>query len=237
LVISAIHSVGKSPATEYATDFASVLLIAPTLALLGAKRPQNGAWQFIVVTLVVVLNVPVVRAWAFDERSPEIPLLFQWLIVAHIAIGIVNYLPTRFIGPAILYGAAQSCLAQLLLDRHWWTRSVGTTLSAFFFCMALIWLKFETTRPRKLPRGLTLLWIDFRDAYGLVWGLRVAERLNAAATQHGWPVEFTWGGIIVKTESGELPADVQHRVERELRSMLRRFVSHDWIARRLESSR
>jgi hypothetical protein len=40
-------------------------------------------------------------------------------------------------------------------------------------------------------------WIDFRDAYGAVWGVRVAERLNVAARRHGWPVLFAWRGLRV----------------------------------------
>ncbi|MGC3967192.1 MAG: hypothetical protein QM775_07420 [Pirellulales bacterium] len=77
----------------------------------------------------------------------------------------------------------------------------------------------------------------------------MAERLNAAAKLHGWPVEFTWGGILVIADKnaassvGARPSEasldaldpaVRHRVERELRSLLRRFVSHDWIVKRLE---
>jgi hypothetical protein len=203
----------------------AVLAVTPTLAQLGAKRPQNGAWQFIVLTLVGVLLLPVAKGWAFGDTQPHVHTLFRWLIAAHIVVGVVNYLPTRYAGPAVLFGSAQALVAAEYLP---WPipRVPHASLIAIVCCAAsLLWTNY-LARP-------TSFWRDFRDAYGLVWGLRVAERLNVAAKQHGWPVEFAWGGMIVKTESGTLDPEVRHRIERELRSHLRRFVSHDWIARRL----
>jgi hypothetical protein len=213
----------------------TVLLIAPTLALLGAKRPQNWAWQFIVLTLMCVLLLPVAQAWAFGERRPTVPVIYLWLIAIHVIVGVTNFLPTRFAGPAILFGVAQLVMAW----EHYFTlppAAFGPWPSTLL-CLAgsLIWAWFIAKRTSRFPPGWDRLWRDFRDAYGLVWGVRVAERLDVAAKQHGWPVEFAWSGLVVKTESGTLDADVQHRIERELRSHLRRFVSHDWIARRMPS--
>jgi hypothetical protein len=77
-----------------------------------------------------------------------------------------------------------------------------------------------------------LIWLDFRDSFGLLWSLRVQERLNATATQHGWKTELSWDGFRPAEESaaqrGELRA--------ALRGLLRRFVSGAWIARRLDES-
>ncbi len=224
---------------HWATDFpdyvASVTLITPTLAVLGAKRPQNGAWQFIVITLVGVLLFPVLKGYAFGDYRTQVPVLFRWLIAAHIFIGIVNYLPTRYALPVSFFG-----IAQYFICRRYLPFSDGPHWNDYRYAwpcliVAILWAGWsaEFDRAAVAAPSLNRLWLDFRDAYGLVWGLRVAERLNVSATKHGWPVEFKWGGIVMKTESGELPADVEHRVERELRSMLRRFVSHDWIARRL----
>jgi hypothetical protein len=114
-------------------------------------------------------------------------------------------------------------------------------------------------RRRQAPRGMQRLWSDFRDGYGLVWGVRVVERLNVAARRQGWPVEFTWSGIRVKepdeADNGgrragrpaaagpgkptanddpleRLDPAVRRRIRRELRALLRRFVSAEWIAER-----
>lgn len=235
----------------------AVLFIAPTLALLGAKRPQNAAWQFIVATLVGVLMMPVVQGWAHGDHEPHVHVLFRWILVAHIAFGLANYSITSYAGPAVVFAVAQTAvvfnyLPMMIAEKY--AQSVlagGVGMTA-----ALCWACYVALRPSAQVPGLQRLWIDFRDAYGAVWALRVAERLNAAAKQHGWPVEFTWGGILVvdreksaanspnkpseparasEAALNSLPPEVRHRVERELRSMLRRFVSHEWIVRRLES--
>lgn len=214
------------PFVDYA---AGVLLIAPTLALLGSKRPQNGAWQFIVLTLVCVLLLPALQGLAFGDAKPHVHSLFRWLIGAHIVIGVVNYLPTRYFGAALFVGAAQTFAATKwqIFGNVW--HAIAALLAVG---LAWVWITSESG-----PPGLEKVWRDFRDAYGLVWGLRIAERLNASAQKHGWPVEFTWGGMLLCEGTTELDAETKHRVERELRSHLRRFVSHDWIARRLHEPR
>jgi hypothetical protein len=232
LVYLSVSHFGDNPYLTYA---AAVLMIAPTLALLGAKRPQNGAWQFIVMTLVGVLLLPVAQGLAFGDPQPHVHTLFRWLIAAHIVVGVVNYLPTMFAGPACCFGAAQACAARDLLPFPGGDSNLSD-VALLLFCASLIGVRVLLYRRGMNGPGLHRLWFDFRDAHGLVWGLRIAERLNVVASKHAWPVEFTWGGMLVKTESGELDAEVRHRVERELRSHLRRFVSHEWIARRLSST-
>src|SRR5687767_12239852 len=48
IAYSAASQWGSDPNLRYTV---AVLAVTPTLAQLGAKRPQNGAWQFIVLTL------------------------------------------------------------------------------------------------------------------------------------------------------------------------------------------
>ncbi len=229
----------------------AVLVVAPVLAALGAKRPQNGAWQFIVLTLAGVLLLPVVQGWAYGDLAPHAHPLFRWLVIAHIGLGVGNYVVTRYWVSSLLFGYGA---ARMQGWRHFkaWPDEVAATIA---ITLALICAWLVSRRAAKRGLGLQRLWVDFRDAYGTVWALRVAERLNAAAKQHGWPVEFAWSGILVvdrrpsasePPRSSEparpseaaldaLPPEVRHRVERELRSMLRRFVSHAWIVRRLKS--
>lgn len=225
----------ENPFVEYA---AAVLLIAPTLALLGAKRPQNGAWQFIVLTLVCVLLLPAFQGLAFGDARPHVHMLFRWLIAAHIFIGAVNYLPTRYAGPAVVFATAQSFLALRFLPgvdvgKHSLVHAAPVLAGSVGLFIALLWVKLSSQSSSRVPAGLERVWRDFRDAYGLVWGLRIAERLNASAQKHGWPVEFTWGGMLLRDSAAALDAETQHRVERELRSHLRRFVSHAWIVARM----
>lgn len=88
-----------------------------------------------------------------------------------------------------------------------------------------------------LPRGaaarspLDRVWLDFRDAFGVAWGLRVAERLNASAAMYSWPVTLTWQGFRGRQEgTSDIPPAA---VEEGLRGLLRRFVSPEWIDSRL----
>jgi hypothetical protein len=182
-----------------------------------------------------VLLLPVFQGLALGDSLPHVHPLFRWLLAVHIVVGIVNYLPTRFAWPALVFGLSQACFAFYYLPGGqgftFFADPVAAGVVGLTFSLILLFIEGVKA---SAPVGIEKLWRDFRNMYGLVWGLRIAERLNAAATKHGWPVEFTWGGMIVKTESGTLEPEVQHRVERELRSHLRRFVSHEWIVKRLQ---
>ena len=67
---------------------AAVLSFAPTMALLGAKRPQNGAWQFVVITLWAILALPAFevllrgRGEALAERVDGIRSVNRDVVVA-----------------------------------------------------------------------------------------------------------------------------------------------------------
>ncbi|MBA4015882.1 MAG: hypothetical protein C0483_01705 [Pirellula sp.] len=239
---------GSASADSYANYVAAVLAIAPVLAVLGAKQPQNVAWQFIVVTMVGVLLLPVLQGWAYGDAVPHVHPLFRWLIAAHIVLAVANYFATRYRGSAIVYGIGAALLAGNYLPFRTASDDVGAFWGLICFPLAIVGVAALAWRARNGSRGLQRLWGDFRDAYGAVWALRVAERLNAAANQHSWPVEFTWGDILVidraqptataparpsEAALDALEPEVRHRVERELRSMLRRFVSHAWIVKRL----
>ena len=90
------------------------------------------------------------------------------------------------------------------------------------------------------------MWLDFRDAYGLVWALRVQERFNATAAKNGWPIRLTWRRMVsadaarlprpgVAARSPDPSATQDHMdeaVARGLASLLRRFVSRKWISQR-----
>jgi hypothetical protein len=84
--------------------------------------------------------------------------------------------------------------------------------------------------------ALDRVWLDFRDAFGAVWALRVMERMNAASTMYGWPVLLSWNGFSPRDDAPEV-SPVPPTVEESLRTLLRRFVSPEWIDERMQASR
>jgi hypothetical protein len=85
--------------------------------------------------------------------------------------------------------------------------------------------------------------VDFRNAFGAAWGLRVQERFNALAQRHRWPVYLTWhgfrplGGALGPERPDPVSADrLEALLVEALRSVLWRFVSPRWIAVRLPDS-
>src|SRR5580704_11196065 len=84
----------------YATWRESVALgvattvVLPGIAVLGAKRPQHFAWQWIVLSLWVVLVLPAAQ-WQLLGSEPSLHPARQWFLLVLIVLTVVNYLPTR----------------------------------------------------------------------------------------------------------------------------------------------
>jgi hypothetical protein len=93
------------------------------------------------------------------------------------------------------------------------------------------------SRPRRaaaLPHNR--LWLDFRDSFGALWAARVLERVNAAAAMYAWPVRLGWNGFHAAdnpSRLAEIPPEIEATVRKNLVGLLRRFVSQEWIERRL----
>lgn len=214
-----------SDALRYASAMAT---FCPLMAILGAKRPQNRGWQFIVLTLWIVLVLPVgetLLIWRGGTLDPG-PIR-RWLTVILLFLGLANYLPTRFAIAAIWVTLGQSLLlmthlpfGRTLPDSH-----VTAGCAAIAAGMTSAWFV-----ARRGPRcGWDGIWLDFRDAFGLVWSLRVMERLNVTARLSQWNSVLTWSGFRPPIETS------RHRtIERALKTVLRRFVSNDWIEQRID---
>lgn len=242
------------PALRYV---AGLMLVAPTMALLGAKRPQHAAWQWIVLTLLVVLALPLVEAWAFAGRvDPALHTLRQGFLAVLVLTGLANHLATRFAGPAACLAAAQGwLLADQLPGLQYLAafelRGVAAVVLLAAGLVAAWWLG---RRDRSGP-PLDRLWLGFRDAYGAVWTLRVAERVQmelgpaAARVRVGW-----WGiqvDVVERNESNPaagggagvwrplracpeaLAAADAARLRQAMTTLLRRFVDRAWIDARL----
>jgi hypothetical protein len=202
VTMSEIVIAGQGPGNSAPWPFhvrylAGVTMLAPFVALLGAKRPQDRAWQWIVVAHLVFLALPSGKAILFDDGAPPLPhTAWRLLLAIVLASQLLNHLPTRNWPTALLVTLAQ--IAWLANYLPWVTDIsssylplAGLVLATFAICLA--------SRPMRVSHHgrepIERVWLDYRDSYGVLWALRVAERVNASATKCGWPMRLTWGGL------------------------------------------
>lgn len=217
---------------------AGMTLFCPQMAQLGAKRPQNVAWQWVVVILWAVLVMPVGEQFALGHGEDLVlgePR--RWFLFVLIVMGLLNNGPTRFCMTAIMLAAAQT----LILAKH--LPGIGVGFAAGGAALAILLLLtaiFLTVVdwPPKVPtlRPEDRVWLDFRDSFGAFWALRVAERVNASASRYQWGLWLTWSGF-TQVEfvgiTGEVNEEVNSALRLSLRSLLRRFVSDEWLHQRM----
>lgn len=207
----------------------------PLMAVLGAKRPQNVGWQLIVGTLWIVMILPVVETMLlWSGGTLDIGAMRSWMLVVLMGVGLSNYALTKF-GMAVAIatlGQGVMLAPHLPLVRSASYPSYTMGFACIVFALGFAW--YQSRRVRVGVRGWSRVWCDFRDAFGLVWGLRVMERVNSAARLSGWKTELTWHGFAGENDV-ELGSDDHLEISRAMRTTLRRFVSSEWIDERLGS--
>ena len=154
------------------------------MAVLGAKRPQDRAWQLIVLSLLGVLSLPAIQDVVYHYGQPvSLDPAWRWFVAVLLVVGLVNYLPTRYATSSVLVFAAQAVLLADFLpisppapDSH--CAAVGLGLVAVASGVALAgW-----SRRRSPTDAMHDLWLDFRDWYGVLWALRVRERAASSTS-------------------------------------------------------
>lgn len=194
------------------------------VAVLGARRPGMAAWNFVVAGLLAVLLLPVAESLtAARPLHLDAPRLF--FLGATLAVVVLNYLPTRLGIPALLLGAG--CALDLLLlsgsetlvERLEPARPIGELLIGL-----APWAACERLRRWPMSRSeFDLLWLDFRDRYGLVWSQRLREQFNASAAHARWPVILRWNGLRIIPPAPLPEPAVQQEMVGVLRALLKRF--------------
>jgi hypothetical protein len=214
-----------------------LLSVTPIVAVLGAKRPQDKMWNFVVLTLWGILALPAAETMLL-HRGQRVDLgVFRgsllWILIL---LGPINYVPTRYWLASLLFAAGQIIALCPFLPLIRRSLLVQTELVGFSLAAAAIvaaWLVSLGRTPSRHP--LDRLWLNFRDTYGLFWSLRVQERLNASAKQHAWNVELRWTGFRApgsKNCAVQAEFDANPQLRTTFKSLLRRFVSKSWIAAR-----
>jgi hypothetical protein len=193
------------------------------VAVFGARRPGVQAWNFVVLGLLAVQLVP---EGISSARLGPFRALFM---AATLAVGILNYVPTRFASSAGLVALA------VIVEAKWLTSASADAedwpwhASAMAFLLAAaLWLAwFRTRNPRVVPSEIDRHWLDFRDRFGLVWGQRTREQFNRAAAHAGWPVTLYWRGLRIKRRSPPPNAAMQRAIVETLLALLKRFRASD----------
>jgi hypothetical protein len=230
----------------------AALMITPSIAVLGARRPGSRVWSaFVVLPLTIVLILPATTAWNRDfTPAPlqlETPMLAGYCLA--LLMGVANYVGTRLWASALLFGAA--CLSAMLSLSPLALRvpiSSETVHAAATAALSLaVWL--GAIQIRRIPQQPTVganrvraelarwnsVWDDFRDLFGIVWARRVLDRLNESSVAANWPVRLHLDGFAAADPANpiELSDSDLARIEHMLRRLLRRFVDPEWIDERL----
>ena len=158
-------------------------------AVLGARRPVAGAWTFVVASLLVVLLWPVAEGWG----DPRLNVFNATFLAAALAVGMLNYLPTRMAAAVLPAGAVcavEFCIVLRGLGAARWDPC----------CLALLaaapWLGLAAAARRRTPAtAFDREWLGFRDRFGVVWALPARDQFNRAAANAGWGVVLDWRGL------------------------------------------
>jgi hypothetical protein len=182
------------------------------IAVLGARRPGAGAWNFVVAGLLVVLLLPL--AEGFGRLELSLPRLL--FLAGTLAVSFLNYLPTRLFPSALLLaagcGVELASLVGTITDRP---LGVGRLALA-----AAPWAAFLLMKRHTLSE-FDRTWRSFRDGFGALWAQRMREQFNRAAANAGLTGRLAWDGL-----HGAPEAEREQQLL-TLRALLKRFGPPD----------
>jgi hypothetical protein len=196
------------------------------VAVLGARRPGVSAWNFVVLALLAVDLLPLADGLR-RGHGLEVDAFHKTWVAATIAVGVVNYLPTRLGPAACLLGLGCAWeLATLGASTESQALPAGSLAACGMLALAP-WVGYGIVRSR--ATGLSELdntWQTFRDRFGLLWGLRLREQFNRAAAHAGWTVVLGWHAF---RQTGALTPERTDGTAAltTLRALMKRFGSEE----------
>jgi hypothetical protein len=210
-----------------AARFAAAMgIFCPVMSVLGAKRPQDKAWHWIVLSLWGILALPALEAMVLRPGQPLAIVDFRaWFLVVLIGLNVLVYLPTRHALASLMLGGAQVSICWPFLPWTTVSYSPWHTLNA---SVLLLGAALVTIRPNRRAAGFDRTWLDFRDAFGALWAARVLERINATAVMYDWPVRLGWNGFHAANDplqAAEIPPELKQSVSVAMTNLLRRFIA------------
>jgi len=225
---------------RYATAIAT---LCPLMAVLGAKRPQNRGWQWVVLSLGLILMLPAAQSMLISPgRHLELFAAWRLFLGAMLGLGLLNYLPTRFWLAAVLVVFGQALfLDPFLWDQPFVSVEWGRLAGAVCFLAAVVTVRIQLIFEAKASRhaglgvvspglwselnGYNQQWLCFRNAFGAFWALRILQRINQTAEVCDWPVRLTWTGFLPTdtTPTDSLRSSHLAEIDQTLQTLLRRF--------------
>jgi hypothetical protein len=185
------------------------------IAVLGARRPHVFAWNFVVLGLFAVMVLPLIETLIIGTHPVD--TLRICFMAGTIAVGVLNYLPTRLAPAAFLLMLAGAGEIALLYVPAELPMAILDLLLA-----AVPWIGWSCVwQPRRDRTEFDREWLSFRDRWGLMWSQRIREQFNRAAENAGWPITLAWRGL---TRATQTAADRDKQVE-TLRATLQRFLA------------
>jgi hypothetical protein len=220
---------------------AAIMLLTPSIATLGARRPGCGPWQwFVVLPMILVLIWPVFAQALNTSGRTSVqlsnPQLCGFCLAALLGLG--PGLGTAATAALLLrLSAILMALLPLRTSSEWADLAAST--------VALVLLT-ESYVQEQLIRGHLLrlreattdaarsfeIWQMFLTLYGTVWPRRVQDRISQFERGERWSVTLDITGF--QTHSGQTPEDCE--LQKPLvafRWLMSRFVSNDWLQREL----
>jgi hypothetical protein len=207
----------------------------PIMGVLGAKRPQDRGWPWVVLTRWIVLLVPAGQAWVGRTgRLGSVGPAWQLMLCGLTAIELLNYLPTRQAFPALLFATGQQALLYgFLIARDAPDNSLNRVVGSGLCLLAAMFVRplrdEQRSRAASPLSSFNQRWLAFRDGWGAFWALRVMGRVNESAELSGWAVRLTWRGFT--PTDGTAPPEIDERIAVQIAqamdSLLRRFERVD----------
>jgi hypothetical protein len=233
-IVAGVSSVFFYPALPWL--YAGLAFLACAfISVLGARTPGVGAWSFVTLGLLAVLSMPFLEQ-PFNSQQWMLDTPWAVLLGGVLLVGVVNYAPTRWGGAALGFlPAMTAALAALHRPDFAWFRSPLCLHLILIWSSSCLWMAWRLmVRVPNPANRCTLIWLRFRDKYGVLWAKRVQEQLNTAAAHAGLHRRLAWQGLTATVHNEVNGMEWQKEEEqlcRLLLSVLKRFGVEDATSR------